>query len=84
MLVEDIKPTKRARNTPHNWVEQKEKREKEREEKEKKGNQDGTSTPERELLKRKGTQTLGRHLTDREDQPRWRDLKVLGRAQQLD
>ena len=42
-----LKSPKRARNPPHNWVEQKGK--KEREKKRKKMNQDGTSTPEREL-----------------------------------
>ena len=31
-----------------------------------KGNQDGTSTTEKELLKRKGTPTLRNHLTKRE------------------
>ena len=39
-----------------------EKSERERE----KRNQNGTSTPERVLLKRKGTCTLGNHLIDRE------------------
>lgn len=50
MLAEDLKPHKRARNPPHNWVEQKKKKERERER-----NQDSTSAPKRELLKRKGT-----------------------------
>ena len=30
MLTEDFKPPKMARNPPHNWVEQKEKREREK------------------------------------------------------
>ena len=48
-LAEDLKPPKRARKPPHNWVEQKPKKgERERQE-EKKRHQDGTSTPEREL-----------------------------------
>ena len=38
-------PPKRARNPPHNCVEQKGKKKREREER----NQDGTSTPEREV-----------------------------------
>ena len=44
MLAEDLKTPKRAINAPYNWVEQKEKREEEI-----KRNQDGTSTPKREL-----------------------------------
>ena len=52
MWGEDLKPPKRARNPPHNWVEQKEKRErteeKGREERREKMNQDRTGTPERE------------------------------------
>ena len=52
MLAEDLKPPKQARNAPHNWVEQKEKNRERR-------NEDGTVTPERELLKKKGTHTLG-------------------------
>ena len=56
MLAEDLKPPKMARNPLHNWVEQRN-RERERErEKE----SDRTSTPERELLKRKGTHTPGK------------------------
>ena len=45
-LAEDLKPPKRARNPPHNWVKQKgeKKRERERER-----NQDGTNTTERDL-----------------------------------
>ena len=60
MLAEELKPPKGARNPLHNWIEQKKKRERQ------KCNQEGTSTPERELLKRKGIYTLGRHLTDGE------------------
>ena len=56
MLAEELKPPKRARNSWHNWVEHKKKREKR--------NQDRTSTPERELWRRKGTRILGSHLTD--------------------
>ena len=59
MLAEDLKPPKRGRNPPHNWEKKRKKRERER-------NQDGTSTPERELRKRKGTHTLESHLTDKE------------------
>ena len=51
---------KRARNSWHNWVEQKKKRERERE----KRNQDRTSILGRELWSRKGTHILGSHLTD--------------------
>ena len=47
MLTEDLKPPKRARRPPHNWVEQKEK--KRERDKRKKGNQDSISTTEREL-----------------------------------
>ena len=59
MLAEDLKPPKQARNAPHNWVEQKEKNRERR-------NEDGTVTPERELLKKKGTHTLGSYLTNGE------------------
>ena len=45
----DIETPKTARNYPHNWVEQKEKKERERDER----NQNRASTPERELLKKK-------------------------------
>ena len=45
MLAEELKPPKRARNSAHNWVEQKKKKERERE----KRNQDGTSILERVL-----------------------------------
>ena len=61
MLTEDLKPPKKARNPPHNWVEQKgEKRVRD------KRNQDGSSTPERELRKRKATHNLGSHLNTRD------------------
>ena len=70
MLTEDFKPPKRARNPPHNWVKQKEKN------RERGRNQDGSITPERELRKKKGTHTLGSHLTDLGDQPGQRDLKA--------
>ena len=69
MLVEELKPQKRAGNPPHNWVEQKQKKR----EREEKRNQDWASTPDRELLKRKGTHTLGSHLTE----PRGRDHSVI-------
>ena len=46
MLAKGLKPPKSARNPPHNWVEQKEK--KKREGAGNKRNQDRTSTPERE------------------------------------
>ena len=36
MLAEDLKPPRRARNPPHNWVEQKGKREKKKRKKKKK------------------------------------------------
>ena len=62
MLAEDLKPPKRSRNPPHNWVEQKEEKKKKRE---REWNQDGTSTPERELWKRVETQALDSHLTNR-------------------
>ena len=45
LLNAGLKPSKRARNPSHNWVEQKKKRWGEGE----KRNQDGTGTPEREL-----------------------------------
>ena len=60
-LTENLETLQRARNPPHNWVEQKEKKI----EREKK-NQDRTRTILRELLKRKSTQTWERHLTDQE------------------
>ena len=45
MLSEDLTSSKKSRNPPHNWVEEKgKKRERGRER-----NQDKTSTPEREL-----------------------------------
>ena len=80
MLAEELKPPKRGRNPPHNWVEQKKKRGKR--------NQDGTDIHERELWKRKGIHTLGSHLTDREIN--WdggtskspRKAQQLGRAKQ--
>ena len=50
----DLKTTKRSRNPPYNWVEQKQN--KIRGER-KKMNQDGTSTPEKEQLKTKGKTT---------------------------
>lgn len=37
MLVEDLKPPQKARNTSHTWVEQKRERERKREEKKIKG-----------------------------------------------
>ena len=79
MLAEEIKPPKRAINAPHNWVEQKKKKgERERR------NQDGTSTPKRELLKRKGTQTLEAHLIDREISQDGGNSKLPRKVQQLD
>lgn len=70
MLTEDFRLPKRARNTHHNWVEQKGKKR----EKKKKRNQDESSIPEREVCKRNGIRILGGHLVDREisqdgDQP---------------
>ena len=56
--AENLKPPKRAIKHPHNWVEQKKK--------EREWNWNWTSTPERDLWKRKGTCTLGSHLIDRE------------------
>ena len=78
MLAEELKPPKRARNPPHNWVEQTKKRERE------KRNQDVTSAPERELLKRKGTHTLGKPPNQWGDQLRQRTSKSLRKAKQLD
>ena len=40
MLAEDLRPPKRARNPPHDWVEQKRKV---------KNNEERASTPERKL-----------------------------------
>ena len=72
MLAEDLKPPKRARNPSHNWEK-------------KKRNEDGTSIPEREPLKRKGTHALGSHRTA--DGEMGRDggtSKSRRKAQQLD
>ena len=78
MLAENLKTPKRARNPSRNWVEQKEKSKRE------KRNQDRTSTPEREPLKRKRTHTLGNHLTDREISQDGVTSKSQRKAQQLD
>ena len=43
-------------------------------------NQDGTSTPEKEPLKREGTHTLGSHLTNREISRDRGNLKVLKKS----
>ena len=76
MVLEDLRLPKRARKSPHYWVEQKEKKDVyiyvyiylsvyiesacvRRE----KMNQNRTSTPEREMWKRKGICALGGHLT---------------------
>ena len=61
MLAEDLKPPKRARNPPHNWVEQKEKKKRER-----KGIKMGPA-----LLR--GSCERGRRWGDH---LRWRDLKA--------
>ena len=58
MHIEDLKSTKRAGNPPMGTTKGKE-REGER-------NKDKTSTPEMKLRKRKGTHTLGSHLSDKE------------------
>ena len=47
-------------------------------------NKDETSTPERELRKRKGTHSLGSHLTNREISRDGGTLKPQSKAQQLD
>ena len=73
-LTEYLKPSKRAKTPLHNWIEQKGK----------KRNQEGTSTPVRELWKRKGTQTLGSHLTDGEISRSRGTSKPRRKAQQLD
>ena len=67
----ELKPPQRARNPPHNWIEQKKKGEREGE----KRHQDETSILETEPRKRKGTHSLGSYLANR-DQPRWRDHKI--------
>ena len=67
-----------ARNPSHNWVEEKEKERRE------KSNQDGTSTLERELLKRKGTHSLGSPLTNAEVSEDRGTSKLLRKGQQLD
>lgn len=54
--------SKEARNPPHNWIGQKEKRKRERE----KRIQNRSGNPKREMLKRKETHNLGSYLTDRE------------------
>lgn len=78
MLAEDFKPTKGARNTAHNWVEQGEK-----ERWGKKRNQVRSSTPRRELWKMKGTCILGSHIPDGEINQRWRgNFKPQNKAQQ--
>ena len=71
MLAEEIKPPKRSRKPPHNWVKQNEKGEREQE----KWNQDRTSIPERELWKKRNRH-LGKPPTQQGDQQRWRNLKV--------
>ena len=76
-MLTDSKPPKRARNAPHNWVEQKE-RERERK------NQDGTIIPERELRERKETNNLGSHLVDGEIIQGRGTSKPQRKAQQLD
>ena len=78
MLAEEIKPPKRERNPPYNWVEKKKMRQRE------KRNQDGTSIPVRELQKRKGTHTLRSHLNDEEISRDGGTSKLLRKAQQLD
>ena len=80
MLAEDLKPPKRARNVPYNWIEQKGEKERERE----KRNQDKTSTPEGELWKRKGNHTLGSHLTDQKISRDGGTSKSQRKTQQLD
>ena len=54
-----LEPPKGARNPQNNCVEQKNKERERRD-------QERTSTPERELLRRKGAHTQGSHLTDGE------------------
>ena len=61
---------KRARNPPQKQVAKRKKRERE------KRKQDGTSTSKMELLKRKGTHTLGCHHINGEISQDGRDLKV--------
>ena len=78
MLAEDLKPLKRARNSWNNWVEQKKKKERE------KDSQDGTSIPERQQWRRKGTHILGSHLTDRKISWGGRTSKSARKVQQLD
>ena len=65
-LAEDLKSSNKACSHPNNWVEQKE--QKIEREKRKKRNQNGTSTLERELCKRKRTLTMGGHLTISQDE----------------
>ena len=45
-------------------------------------NQDSTSTPERELLKRRGTHTLGSHLTDRRS-PETEEPQIMAKSASL-
>ena len=77
-LMEDLKPPKRAKNFLYNWGEQNAKRERE------KRGQDRTSASERDLLKRKGTHTLGSHLIDRKISWDRGTSKSQRKAQQLD
>ena len=76
IVEEELKPLKRARNSWHNWVEQKKKREKR--------NQNRTTIPKRELWRRKGTHILGRHLTDGKISWVGGTSKSPGKVKQLD
>ena len=68
-----------VRSPPPNWVEQKKKKTYIE-----KRNQNGTNTPERELLKRKGTHILGSNLTNGEISGDGGTSKLLRKAHQLD
>ena len=75
MLAEELKPPKRVINSWHNWVEQKKKSERK--------NQEGTSIPEREVWRWKGTHLLGSHLIDGKISWVKGTSKVLIKVQQL-
>ena len=68
MLAEELKPPKRARNSWHNWAEQKKKRER-------KGNQDGLAFP-RGSCKGEKEPTSWEATNWRKDQPSRRNLQV--------
>lgn len=77
MLAEEIKPPKRSRNPPDNWVEQKKKKK----EREKKGIRMGLAFLRGSCCR--GTHTLGSHLISRELSRNRRTSKLLRKVQQL-